>query len=57
MLKRLFPLFLLTFVTFYFSYNTGLKILSAIETVKENRQNIELDTFEVDDFFDSQKLM
>ena len=57
MLKRLFPLFLLTFVTFYFSYNTGLKILSAIETVKENRQNIELDTFEIDDFFDSQKLM
>jgi hypothetical protein len=57
MLKRLFPLFLLAFVTFYFSYNTGLKILSAIETVKENRQNIELDTFEIDDFFDSQKLM
>lgn len=57
MLKLLFPLFLLAFVTFYFSYNTGLKILSAIETVKENRQNIELDTFEIDDFFDSQKLM
>ncbi|WP_248367545.1 hypothetical protein [Vibrio sp. 1CM8B] len=57
MLKRLFPLFLLAFVTYYFSYNTGLKILSAIDTAKENNQNIEQQTFEIGDFFDNQKLM
>lgn len=56
MLKRLFPLFLLAFVTVYFSYNVGKKIIIHIENAKENSLKIDLNTFEIDDFFHTQKL-
>lgn len=56
MLRQLFSLFLLAFVTVYFSYNIGQKIINAIESAKENSLKIELNTFEIDDFFHTQKL-
>ncbi len=56
MLKRLFPLFLLAFVTIYFSYNVGKKIITHIENAKESSLKIDLNTFEIDDFFHTQKL-